>query len=186
MKGSGTIVGAVVEPYAEALMSLAQANDLVERFGDDARFLMELLKSSDELRQFVENPVLKADDKKAVLRQIAGEQVHPYTLSFLSLLVDRRRIQFLAGVCQHYLTLLRKLNKTVLAEVTSVVELSEEQKQVIRDRVIAMTEAQQVELDTRLDPDLIGGVIIKVGSQVIDASLRGQLRRIGIRLSSGA
>jgi F-type H+-transporting ATPase subunit delta len=47
-----------------------------------------------------------------------------------------------------------------------------------------MTGAQQVELDTKLDPDLIGGVIIKVGSQVIDGSLRGQLRRIGLRLSS--
>lgn len=186
MKDSGTIVGAVVEPYAEALMSLAQANDLVEKFGDDVRFLMELLNSSDELRQFVENPVIQPDAKKSVLRQIVGEQVHAYMLSFLSLLVDRRRIQFLGGVCQHYLALLRKLNKTVLAEVTSVVELSEEQKQVVRDRVITMTQAQQVELDTKIDPGLIGGVIIKVGSQVIDASLRGQLRRIGIRLASGS
>jgi F-type H+-transporting ATPase subunit delta len=47
-----------------------------------------------------------------------------------------------------------------------------------------MTNAHQVELDTKIDPDLIGGVIIKVGSQVVDASLRGQLRRIGLRLSS--
>ncbi|NES93919.1 MAG: F0F1 ATP synthase subunit delta [Desertifilum sp. SIO1I2] len=184
MKGSGTLVGAIVEPYAEALMSLGQANDLVEKFGEDARFLKELLASSEELRQFVENPIANPEAKKAVLRQIAGEQIHSYTLNFLSLLVDRRRIQFLDAIAQQYLALLRKLNKTVLAEVTSVVELSDEQKQVIRDRVIAMTQAQQVELETTLDPSLIGGVIIKVGSQVIDASLRGQLRRIGIRLTS--
>jgi F-type H+-transporting ATPase subunit delta len=49
-----------------------------------------------------------------------------------------------------------------------------------------MTNAHEVELDTKIDRDLIGGVIIKVGSQVIDASLRGQLRRLSLRLSSGA
>jgi F-type H+-transporting ATPase subunit delta len=76
------------------------------------------------------------------------------------------------------------LKQTVLAEVTSAVELSESQQQSVREKVTAMTGAQQVELDTKIDPELIGGVIITVGSQVIDASLRGQLRRIGLRLSS--
>jgi F-type H+-transporting ATPase subunit delta len=68
--------------------------------------------------------------------------------------------------------------------VASAVELTDEQKQSVREKVIAMTSANQVELNTKIDPDLIGGVIIKVGSQVVDASLRGQLRRIGLRLSS--
>jgi F-type H+-transporting ATPase subunit delta len=98
--------------------------------------------------------------------------------------VDRRRIQFLEAIGKQYQALLRKLNQTVLAEVTSAVELSDSQKQSVREKVQAITSAHQVELDTKIDPDLIGGVIIKVGSQVVDASLRGQLRRIGIRLSS--
>jgi F-type H+-transporting ATPase subunit delta len=102
----------------------------------------------------------------------------------LKLLVDRRRILFLAGICQQYLAMLRKLNQTVLAEVTSAVELNEDQQQAVKDRVKAMTNANQVELEVKLDNQLIGGVIIKVGSQVIDASLRGQLRRIGMSLSS--
>jgi F-type H+-transporting ATPase subunit delta len=76
------------------------------------------------------------------------------------------------------------LNQAVLAEVASAVELTDAQKQSVREKVIAMTSANQVELNTKIDPDLIGGVIIKVGSQVVDASLRGQLRRIGLRLSS--
>ena len=68
----------------------------------------------------------------------------------------------------------------------SAVEVTEAQQQAVREKVQAMTSARSVELSTKLDPDLIGGVIIKVGSQVVDASLRGQLRRIGIRLSSAA
>lgn len=174
----------VVEPYASALMSLARSQDLSEQFGENVRSLLNLLQSSEQLRDFFANPFVKAEDKKAVLGQIVGESIHPYMRNFLMVLVDRRRIQLLEPICQQYLALLRELNQTVLAEVTSAVELTENQQQAVREKVMAMTNAHQVELDSKIDPELIGGVIIKVGSQVIDASLRGQLRRLSLRLSS--
>ncbi len=183
MKGS-LLSSEVLEPYAEALMSLAQSNDLTQRLGEDVAALLNLLEESGELRQFLASPVVSAENKKAVLQQIGGEELHPFMKNFLKILVDRRRIVFLEGICKHYQALLRKLNQAVLAEVASAVELTDEQKQSVREKVIAMTSANQVELNTKIDPDLIGGVIIKVGSQVVDASLRGQLRRIGLRLSS--
>jgi F-type H+-transporting ATPase subunit delta len=183
MKGS-LLSSEVLEPYAEALMSLAQSNDLTQRLGEDVAALLNLLEESGELRQFLASPVVSAENKKAVLQQIGGEELHPFMKNFLKILVDRRRIIFLEGICKHYQALLRKLNQAVLAEVASAVELTDEQKQSVREKVIAMTSANQVELNTKIDPDLIGGVIIKVGSQVVDASLRGQLRRIGLRLSS--
>ncbi len=68
--------------------------------------------------------------------------------------------------------------------MTSAVPLSESQQETIKEKVIAMTGAHQVELSAKIDSDIIGGVIIKVGSQVIDASLRGQLRRLSLRLNS--
>ncbi|GAC1448351.1 MAG: ATP synthase F1 subunit delta [Chamaesiphon sp.] len=185
MKGS-MVNAEVLEPYAEALMSVAKSQDLVERIGEDMRSLLSLLESSEELRHFLASPIVKAEAKKTVLRQLASDQLHPYTLNILMLLVDKRRILFLEGICKHYQALLRQMNQTVLAEVTSAVELTEAQRQTISQKVKAMTSAHQVELDTKLDPNLIGGVIVKVGSQVIDASLRGQLRRIGLRLSSAA
>jgi F-type H+-transporting ATPase subunit delta len=183
MKGS-LLSSEVLEPYAEALMSLAQSNDLTQRLGEDVAALLNLLEESGELRQFLASPIVSAENKKAVLQQIGGEELHPFMKNFLKILVDRRRIVFLEGICKHYQALLRKLNQAVLAEVASAVELTDVQKQSVREKVIAMTSANQVELNTKIDPDLIGGVIIKVGSQVVDASLRGQLRRIGLRLSS--
>ncbi|MBE9179252.1 F0F1 ATP synthase subunit delta [Oculatella sp. LEGE 06141] len=174
----------ILDPYAKALMSLAKTQELTERFGEDSASLIRLLDESEELRQFLASPLTRPDAKKAVLRQIVGEQIHPYMLNFLLLLVDRGRILFLEGICKQYQALLRELNQTVLAEVTSAVELNEEQQESVRQKVVNLVGATQVELDTKIDPDLIGGVIIKVGSQVIDASLRGQLRRIGLRLST--
>jgi F-type H+-transporting ATPase subunit delta len=102
----------------------------------------------------------------------------------LMLLVDKKRISVLAAICKQYLAILRQLNQTVLAEVISAVPLNETQEQAVKEKVIAMTNAQEVELEKKVDTELIGGVIIKVGSQVIDASLRGQLRRLSLRLSS--
>jgi F-type H+-transporting ATPase subunit delta len=98
------------------------------------------------------------------------------------LLVDKRRIAFLAEVAAQYLNLLRKLKQTVLAEVISATELSDEQKQSVIEKVKGMTDARDLELKTTIDPSLLGGLIIKVGSQVLDASVRGQLRRIGMSL----
>lgn len=178
------VISQVVSPYAEALMSIAKSNDLTDRIAEDMSFLLDTLEESEELSSFLENPLLLDDVKKAVLRQVSSEQLHPYTLNFLMLLVDRKRILLLKDVCKRYKELLRQLNQTVLAEVVSAVPISDEQKDAVRQKVIDITGARAVDLETSLDPDLIGGVVIKVGSQVFDASLRGQLRRIGLSLKA--
>ncbi len=183
---SGILASEVLEPYAQALMSLGKSGNLVDRFNDDVNSILSTLNESSDLRQFIVSPLAKVDTKKSVLQQVFGESVHPLTKNFLMLLVDRRRIMFLDGICKQYQVLFRKLKQTVLAEVISTVELNDGQKDAVRDRVKAMTGANQVELQTKLDPELIGGVIIKVGSQVIDASMRGQLRRIGLSLAKSA
>lgn len=183
---NSAIESQIVAPYAQALMSAAGSNERKEQLGGDVRSLLNLLQNSPQLHDFLANPFVTTTDKKAVLSQVVGESIHPYLRNFLMLLVDRQRISLLEGICQQYLTLLRQLNQTVLAEVISTVELTEAQQQSVREKVIAMTNARQVELDTKIDSDLIGGVIIKVGSQVVDASIRGQLRRLSLRLASGS
>lgn len=176
----------VVEPYAEALMSLADSQNLVERFGNEAKELLSTLKSSQELRQFLASPVIKTDDKKAVLGQVTAEGLHQYLLNFLQLLIDKKRTAFLTAILEQFLALVRERTATALAKVISVTELSQPQRDRVKEKVKAMTNAHDVELETNLDPSLIGGVVIKVGSQVLDASIRGQLRRIGLSLETAA
>ncbi|MBD0267389.1 ATP synthase F1 subunit delta [Pseudanabaena sp. FACHB-2040] len=181
-----TITSEVSAPYAQALMSLAKDNNLTDQVGEESSRILELLGSSDELALFLSNPLVGSEAKKGVLSQITADQVSPFVANFLMLLVDRGRIGFLEGILRQYQALLRELNQTVLAEVTSAVELSDEQKEAIKQRVIQISQARQVDLSVQVDPSLLGGLIIKVGSQVIDASLRGQLRRIGMQLGAPA
>ncbi|MDX2244046.1 MAG: ATP synthase F1 subunit delta [Leptolyngbyaceae cyanobacterium bins.302] len=186
MKDGSNVTGEILQRYAQALLSVAQSSDTVEQIGQDMNSILSTLKESQDLREFLASPVFKAEDKKAVLSRVLGDGVHPYTKNFLLVLVDRRRIVLLEGICKQFQALLRKLNQTVLAEITTVSELTDDQRRSLQEKVMAMTGARSVELETKLDPDLIGGVIIKIGSQVIDASLKGQLRRISLRLSSAA
>jgi F-type H+-transporting ATPase subunit delta len=144
--------------------------------------LESLFEESPEFSEFIANPVIKAEDKKSVLQRVMDDQANPYLTNFLMLLVDKRRIIFLKQITEQFLNLLRQLNQTVLAEVVSARELNEEQTRAVADKVKSITNARDVELKTSVEPELIGGVIIKVGSQVLDASLRGQLRRISTNL----
>ncbi len=181
---SGTLISSeIAEPYAQALMSLAQQSNITEEFGNSCRDIESLMEESSDFKDFIVNPVTNAEAKKAVLRQVFGD-ANPYFINFLMLLVDKRRIVFLKEIAASYSSLLRKFNQVVLAEVTSAKELNDGQKQALIDRVKGLTEARDVELKITIDPELIGGVIIKVGSKIIDASIRGQLRRIGMSLSS--
>ncbi|NBO30477.1 MAG: F0F1 ATP synthase subunit delta [Cyanobacteria bacterium WB6_1B_304] len=183
MKGNA-FIAQVVEPYAQALMAVAQSQNLVDKFEEDIQILLGLLDNSADLTQLIGSPLIKPEQKKVVLQQLLAQQIHPLMTNFLMLLVDRRRIQLIQGIGNYYQTLLRKLRQTVLAEVTSAVTLTEQQCQEVARKVTAITGSLHVELDTNVDPDLIGGVIIKVGSQVLDASIRGQLRRISLGLGS--
>jgi F-type H+-transporting ATPase subunit delta len=172
----------IAEPYAQALIALAIDTDQTESFGKDTKDLLNLLENSPELKDFISNPTVLEANKKAVLQKILGKDANVYLSNFLMLLVDKRRIGLLPEICDKYLTQLRKLNNIVLAEVTSVKELTDSQLQAVTEKVIQISGANSVELKTCIESDILGGIIIKIGSQVVDASLRGQLRRIGFSL----
>ena len=172
------VTAEVVEPYAEALMSLAQEKNLTDEIGNNIRSMQTMFAESPELSTFLASPLIKAEDKKAVIKKIAGDDTNSFFINFLMLLVDRKRISFVEGIFRKYLEILRKINNVVLAEVTSAVKLYEGEAEKLVQKIKNLTGANDVEIQTIIDPDIIGGVIIKVGSQVYDASLKGQLRRI--------
>ena len=172
----------VAAPYAQALLSIAKSQGTVDELSQLAADLLNLLSESESLATFLGNPVAASEAKKGVLAQVLGDDANAQMKNFLMLLVDRGRIYLIEPILQQFQALVRELKQTVLAEVISAVELTDEQKETVRGKVKSMTQAESVELETRVDPDLIGGVIIQIGSQVLDASVRGQLRRIGLQL----
>jgi F-type H+-transporting ATPase subunit delta len=180
---SSFATAAVVEPYAEALKELAQAQGLLDQVGQELADIVSTLEGNADLRGFLDSPTFSAAQKQEVVRQVFQGNVHPVVFNFLMLLIDRKRMSLFSAMVEHYQKLLRGIKQIVLAEVTVAVPLTSEQETTIKDQVLSMTQAREVELRVHQDPDILGGVIVQVGSQVFDASLRGQLRRIGVSLS---
>ena len=104
-------------------------------------------------------------------------------LNLLKLLADRQRIGLLDSVLERLLELYREQRNIALATITSATALNDEQQQQILKTVQSVAGTDNLELDLKVDPNLIGGFVVNVGSKVIDASLSGQVRRLGLALA---
>jgi F-type H+-transporting ATPase subunit delta len=181
---SSALVIKVAQPYAEALLDSAKSNNLVTEITNDMNVISQLLTSSSDLKKFLGNPLAKVDSKKKVLKDILADQVSPTTFTFLLVLVDRGRIDVLETVVERYLELAYALASVEVAQITSALPLSAKQQELLIQKLQKITGAREVKLKLSIDVSLLGGFIAKVGTQVIDASLLGQLKQISTYLGT--
>jgi F-type H+-transporting ATPase subunit delta len=172
----------VAEPYAEALLDLAKSNNSLQDMTNDMNIVSQFLANSSDLKKFLGNPLITKDAKKNVVKDVLGEQIDGRTLKFLLLLVDRGRIELLESVAEKFLELSYKQESLEIAKITSSIKLSADQQKEIAEKLKIITGAKQIKLALKVDPQLIGGFTIEIGSKMIDTSIRGQLRQISTLL----
>ena len=172
------VLSKVAEPYAEALLDLAKLNDSLKETTNDMNIVSQFLANSSDLKKFLGNPLITRDAKKNVVKDILGEQISGNTLKFLLLLVDRGRIEVLESIAQKFLELSYKQESIEIAKITSSIQLSADQQKAIAEKLKVITGAKQIKLALKIDPQLIGGFTIEIGSKMIDTSIRGQLKQI--------
>ena len=178
------VVSKVAEPYAEALIDLAKSGGTIKETTNDMNIVSQFLANSSDLKKFLGNPLITRGAKKNVVKDILGEQISGNTLKFLLLLIDRNRISFLESVAQKFLELSYKQESIEIAKITSSIQLSAEQQKEIAEKLKIITGAKQIKLALRIDPQLIGGFTIEIGSKMIDTSIRGQLKQISALLGA--
>jgi F-type H+-transporting ATPase subunit delta len=181
-----SVVSKIVEPYADALLELAVSSSTFDEVNSDMNIVLQFLSNSADLQKFLSNPLVSQDAKKKVVNDILGEQISQSTLRFLMVLVDRGRIAFLDSVAQRYLELSYKQASIEIATVTSAVQLSSQQQKNLVKKLKELTGAEQIKLQLKVNPNLIGGFIVEVGSKLIDTSISGQLKQINSLLNSAA
>jgi len=177
------LLNSITTPYAEAFLQVAESRQEVDQVVDQAKAVLALWHESPELRQAMASPVLEVEAKKAALEKLFTDQLTPSFLNLLKLLADRQRIGVLDAVLDRMLELYREQRNIALANVTSATALSDEQQAELSKKVQAVAGTDKLEIKLSVDPDLIGGFVVKVGSKVIDASLAGQVRRLGLALA---
>ena len=177
------LLNTITTPYAEAFLQVAESRNEVDEAINQTKSILELWNSSPEFRNAMASPVLEVESKKAALQKLFSKDLSPAFLNLLKLLADRNRIGLLDSVLDRLLELYREQQNIALATVTSASELTEEQQNELLKKVQDLAGTDNLELNLKVDPDLIGGFVVNVGSKVIDASLAGQVRRLGLALS---
>ncbi|MGE4582382.1 MAG: ATP synthase F1 subunit delta [Synechococcus sp.] len=180
------LLNSLATPYAEALLQVTEARGESETVADQCKQLLDVWQSSTDFRDAMVSPVLEPDAKKKVLQSLVGEQVTPSLLNLLKVLADRQRLLAFDAVMLRYLELYREQQGITLAQVRSAQTLSAEQQAALAKKVQAMAGTAKVDIDLSVDPSLIGGFVVSLGSQVIDASLAGQVRRLGLALAKAS
>jgi F-type H+-transporting ATPase subunit delta len=172
------IAASVARRYARALLSLGLEEGRHEQYGDELEAIMEALEQSREAASFLKNPGYAPSQRHGAVEALASAlKLSPTVVSLLHLMVDRQRISDLAQIARAYRELVDAQVGRVRASVTSAMPLSAQETARLREAVAAMT-GRTIVLDTRTDPDIIGGVVTQVGAIQFDGSLRTQLERM--------
>jgi F-type H+-transporting ATPase subunit delta len=163
-----------VSTYAEALFEAAREREELEEVVGDLQDFVEALRESEELRLFFYGGQIPEREKRRAIDALT-EGMALSTRNFLKVLSDNGREEILEEVLVRYEELVKEHLGRVEVEVTTAVELSEEELDRIGERLGRILQGREVILQSRVDPDLLGGAVFRFGGRMVDGSVRGQL-----------
>ena len=172
--------------YASALFELARDRDALEAVATDLANFRSLLHESSDLGRLIRSPVLSREDQGKALSAI-GQRVgfHQLTGQFLGLLAEKRRLFAMPAIIEAYEAMLAEHKGEVGAELLSAVPLTEGQIDAMREQLKTAV-GKDVTLVSKVDPNLLGGLVVRVGSRMIDASLRTKLHQLELAMRGAA
>jgi len=167
--------------YAEAAFDIGRSDGTLDAWERDMRVLRDLLGDPD-LRALVEHPAVAYADKERVVRRVAG-QTTPEAINLVLLMVRRGRPGAIGPMVDHFAELLRRHRGISLAEVRTALPLEEGQRTAVLERLHEIT-GDEIEINERVDEALIGGITVRIGDRLYDASVRNRLERLRARLTA--
>lgn len=167
--------------YGMAIFEIAQEEKKLEEYGLELNEVSEALFAQAALKDFLTNPQIQPQDKKAVLQKLLAGQISPLMMNFLFLLVDKRRMVLLEAIAGCYQELSNQARGIIIADVTTAYELKLELKNRLTAKLEQVT-GKKVQVRTHEDVSIIGGVVVKIGDTRIDGSVTGRLQALKAEL----
>jgi F-type H+-transporting ATPase subunit delta len=169
--------------YASALFELALEEKALDAVKTDLEKFDALMADSPELERLVRSPVFSADDKLKALSAILDKAgIKGLAANFLRVLTTNRRLFAVRDVVRGYRALVARHRGEVTAQVTVAEKMSDKNLEALKDALKSKTAGKNIDLDVKIDPTIIGGLIVKVGSQMVDSSLRTKLNSIKLAM----
>lgn len=171
--------------YAKALLQSALEQDILDDVEKDIRFVLNTVEDSRELVVFLKSPIIKKEDKQQALSKIFGEHISDETKSLLRLLSEKNRENLLEDICLGFLDLFNEHKGIIQVEVTTAYELGDSQRDELQ-KVLVSSTGKKVEMNVTVDPEIIGGVIVRVDDTVTDGSVKHKIRMLKNQFAADA
>lgn len=176
----------VAKRWALALMELAQEDENIskEDILDDLLEISEILESSEELSNVINNPSVSTEEKQIVLCKIFQNSIMPIVYNFIFVLNLRKRVDIIAEIAVEFAKELERIKNIARVNVTSAIELNDDKKEDIKTK-IAQKLSKEVVVDWGVDDDIIAGLIFKIDELVIDNSVKHKLDDLSRKIIKG-
>lgn len=171
----------VAHRYAAALMAFAEESGRIEETSRDCALVDSTLRGSRALRLLTTSPVVSSLKKAAVFKELFERRVDPHTMTFIDLVIRKQRESHLGEIIKQFEILHDLKLGIVIVDVTTAVEFTPSQEKDLRLRMEHYTD-KKVRLRLALDPGVKGGLIVRIGDRVLDASIRRQMEILKARL----
>jgi F-type H+-transporting ATPase subunit delta len=181
--GEDHTVSGMAGRYATALFELALENKAVDAVKKDLDLFDVLIADSPDLHRLVRSPVFDADEQlKALSAILAKAGIGGLAANFLRVITTNRRLFAVRDMIRGYRALVARHKGEVTAHVTVAEKLSDTHLEALKSALKSVTKGKDIDLDVRVDPAIIGGLVVKVGSRMVDSSLRTKLNSIKLAM----
>jgi F-type H+-transporting ATPase subunit delta len=170
--------------YARSLFEIAREHGLLDELREQLGQFADALAERSELRVFFFSPYFSSKEKQEALGRLLSHADERF-VNFLELLIENHRMPVIFRVRREYERLWEQENHVLPVEITSAIELDQATAASVGERIGANT-GHKVTLSTRVDPDILGGIVVRVGNSILDASIRNRLERLRKQVAQGA
>ena len=164
--------------YAKSLIDLAIERGELEKIYSDMLWLQSVCKTNKDFVNLLRSPIIKPDTKKKIMEAVTNGRVSEMTAGFNRLLVLKSRESFLPEIINAFITAYKSHKDIQTIKLTTASAVSDSVKSAIIDQVKKSAGYQNVELEEKIDPDLIGGFVLQIGDKLVDASIAYDLKAI--------
>jgi len=164
--------------YAKSILDLAVEKDQLETVYADVQWLQQLLKKSRDFANLLRSPIIKNERKEKIVDAVINGKVSEVTGSFVHLLITKGRENNLAEIITAFIAQYKQHKNIYTVKLTTAVPVTDELKKSIIDQIRKTSEMQNIELETTVDQNLIGGFVLQAGDKLIDTSVAYDLKQI--------
>lgn len=163
--------------YAKSLMMLAIEQKMLEDAYRDMKMLSDICQQNEDFVVVLKSPIIKSDKKIAIIQAIVKGKLSPIVDGFIKIIATHRREGYLVEIAHSFVAQYKEYNKVSIAEITSATKLDDAQRKKIAEAVKKVV-GQDVELIEKINADIIGGLIVRVGDRQFDGSISRKLKEL--------